>query len=527
MTLPDTGLDSEQDHDFGSDGNPGLTFYESPVNLVAEETNEVPEFGTFLLPVCTTQARLLEMLSTIRAGAIARGLPPVGDYNIDIIKAIEDINNPENVICFEGVAMSCEDVADCIETNEAVQNALEQNLFNNGYAPSGNSATSTDVTMSAAQAANNLLPPGYSCEEAQMMATARAIVQKFHNFAQDFFEQTELLTNPIELGNVLSDGIPVADTLNNVGAFIDYVIETLQETYVASYNEAVEKEITCELYCAMRENCLLTYDIIINVYNQLAIVEYPAPSDTADFQAIVDWAIGLDMEVGTATVAAFHLLLALAMKFGSGQIFEMAGLVGLQSLIGQSMGQLDTTWVDCDCAPTQTPTDFWMIFQDGRIGIGNWIIGIGTHTANGIFNAANAGDGWAGVRINDFGASFQCVAFAVETQRRGATAAADDISRGSVYTGANNTGTENAMLIHTGINQNTNKVYSAARNTVTPVNGRSPRFLCTSDGTINATTNFVTIVRWVIYGNCNAGQVKPPQAVYVSAIPPIESLFPS
>ena len=143
-----------------------------------------------------------------------------------------------------GGVVSCDDIADCIETDEIVQSALAQNLANNGFSPGGNAEqNSQNVTMSPSQSAANLLPEDYDCSDNQLMATARAIVQKFDEFTQDFFDQMELLTNPLELVDITSDGIPVADTLGNVAAFADFVAQTVRETYQASYNNASEQEI--------------------------------------------------------------------------------------------------------------------------------------------------------------------------------------------------------------------------------------------------------------------------------------------
>jgi hypothetical protein len=38
-------------------------------------------------------------------------------------------------------------------------------------------------------------------------------------------------------------------------------------------------------------------------------------------------------------------------------------------------------------------------------------------------------------------------------------------------------------------------------------------------GTFNPSTNYVKLEKIVVYGLCNTGQVKPPQAVYIDAIP--------
>lgn len=119
----DTGFESEQDFDFGNDFDTPHEIYTSPVTLEPVNT-DVPLTGTFLLPVCTTQERLLEMLSTIRTGAVQRKLPPIGDYNIDLYKALEAINNPGANPC---MSFSLEDRCVEFQTDASIITYAPQN----------------------------------------------------------------------------------------------------------------------------------------------------------------------------------------------------------------------------------------------------------------------------------------------------------------------------------------------------------------------------------------------------------------
>lgn len=272
-----------------------------------------------------------------------------------------------------GGTMSCLDVADCIDANESVLASLLAQLSANGYAPTSNNSSPTNVTISPSQAANNLLPDGYDCSENQLMATARGIVHQLDESTEDFFDSVEFMTNPIEFGNVATDGIPVVGTLNNTTEMIDWLIQTMRESYSASFNQEVENEISCAIFCEMLTACELSYDSLLSVYESFASAEFSSlPSDLSDFQAIADWAMGLSLTVSTGTVATFHYILLLAMKFGGGTLFEFAGLSGLENIIAMTVGWSDTSWTGCDCAPAETPEDYWYMdldFNSGQHGV--------------------------------------------------------------------------------------------------------------------------------------------------------------
>jgi len=428
-----------------------------------------------------------------------------------------------------GTGMTCEDVADCIESNSDVLSALLQQLSANGFAPGGNSGVdgATNVTMSPSHSADNLLPSDYVCSDNQLMATARHIVQAFDGFVQDFFDQVEFLTNPAELVDITTDGIPVADSLGNIAAFTDWMIQNVREFYLASYDSAAEQEIACAIYCAMVVDCELTYDMLVSILDELQVVEYPSPSDTADFAAIAEWAMGLDLSVGVATVAAFHLLIALAMKFGSGTVFEMAGLVGLKTVIGGSVGLLDTSWTECDCAE-ETPTAYWMLYNDFRIGTAGVRVGAGTPGSNGIqATSLVSGSYWSGISWDDLGATYAIRNAAIDEQRYGSAGAATDSNFCDAYSGVNNTGTNINIGTRNNIASNGNSIVTEYDHHLTPVNARSVRWVGRDTGTPVVPTNFERMIRVVVYGSAGASDTKPPGSVWVDALPTTGNYFPS
>lgn len=421
--------------------------------------------------------------------------------------------------------MTCEDVADCIETNEATIAALIQQLSAQGYSPNGNSAnnSSTNVTMSPSQSADNLLPDGYTCSNAQLMATARGVVKQLDEASEDFFDSVEFVTNPIEAANIITDGVPVAGTVNNLSELADWLVQTMRESYSASYNQEVEDTLACDLYCRMVDECELTYDMALAMYESFASSEYGLPTNVDDFQSIVDWATGLSLAVSVGTVATFHYMLLLAMRFGDGTVFEFAGLTSLKSLIAMTIGWNDTTWEDCACATPETPQTFWYMDLDFNISKFGTLVPTTPVTA-----AVWTGDGYETRTSNSNARAFIGKTFGdtalwlagirITSQRRGSDGnGTNDYKRMLIYPNADWTGTQTDVFTANFITCNDNDCQQEQLGYLdNQYSFKSAYFVESVNGAYAALTNFAKVYRIEIWG-WNHGDYKPDGSVWVSS----------
>lgn len=423
----------------------------------------------------------------------------------------------------EGGAMSCEDVADCIDTSEDVLNALLNQLIENGYAPNPESANSPLLpVINATSQAGNLIEDITDCSIPEKdMSIARAIVRELHESTLDAFELFELQTNVAEATGITLGFIPAAGTGKNLVDFVNWVLETLVETYQAAYTQSAEDEIACAIFCHMQDECSLSYDDLLTIYEDIGSLTIPSLDN---IEQVLQFAIDTAITVDTTGVAIWHYHMLQMIRFG--ETFGVSFNNIKQAMIAASTMR-DYTYEDlCDCT-SETPTDYWMIYQDFRVGMGDWTIFRGTITADGVQSATNGTRNDAQVRINDLGADFGIVACGVDTQARGHIGnGTNDFITGRVYENANISGTERVVSSVSAIVSNTNDVVWEQVQ-VTPQSGESMMVSCAGSGTLLYPTRFVTIKRVVWYGNCNVGQVKPPMAVYVSSIPTVGNLFPS
>jgi len=444
-----------------------------------------------------------------------------------------------------GGTMSCDDVVDCIETNEETILALHQMLTNAGFSPSGNSSSingATNVTMTDTSKSENLLPEGFACDDPQLMATARQVVLELHAAVNDFFEAVEFNTNTVEAANILTDGIPVAGTVNNISEFLDWMIETITESYNAAYNQEVEDTLACDIFCLMRVDCELTYNMLIDVYEPYAEGEFGTlPSNTNDFQSIVDWATGISMGISLGTVAAMHLILLYAMKFGSGTVFEMAGLTSLKQIVAMSVGYQDMSYVDCECVDEPTPTTYWAWYADYRQGtFGTTPIG-STYAANTMWTsegyqvnpAIAAGVTVSSWRMNDLGAQYVIKAAASRSLRRGSIGnGTNDVASTTFFPNANCAGTPTNGFGQSFVTDNTNAALLGDISAAATGVYRSWQHVARTSGDPNEPSyaGKVKTYEHVIWGVAGAGNTKPPGAVWVGSVLPdnddIAGLFP-
>lgn len=458
-----------------------------------------------------SQEEFTEIFSAVLAGAML--ISP--DTYINTVDTFSRI-----IFCMPDL---CELIAACIDNDEsATALSLQQFLARNGYSRDFDNVDNAYPVLNSTQTGENLLS-GVPCTEPHLMAISRGLVRELNESTEDLLEIIEIITNPVELTEIVADQIPVAGMSI---AFVAWIQDTLAETYTASYTQAVEDEIACALFCEAIDDCDLSLDDMIAVYQSL-MDEIVPPDNVNDVVSLLEWAAGLGLTVTTATVAAFHYLLLQLLRFGAG-IEGFEGMTSLKSTILSLASEQDFSYTECDCAPSETPTDYWMIRQNFSLGLGSWQLQQGSQQSGGILSNFNTGGvNQLVLAINDLGATFECKAAGTITQRRGSTGnGGGDVDRIRAFPSINTGGTPQDICYNAFILCNTNNCGSQEEvfgGGTQPA--QSIQVYCRDNGNYSAGTNFVLLREIVVYGLCNTGQVKPPQAVYVNSIPAAGNLF--
>lgn len=282
--------------------------------------------------------------------------------------------------------MNCEDVADCIENNEAVQEALEQNLIdninnsadvqtalNNVYNQYGVNPMPEDVT------ATDIMPPTVLCDADKMWGAVNQLIESMHTNNLDSFEAAEELTDFSERVSMLLSAIPIFETLP-VDEFIDYVqgiwTDDLFEAYVANDTTIYRDTLKCDLFCiAVNNNCVLTID---DVYDYFLLRISADPANDL-IQLIAYLAAGT--WTGTQVNDMFFAGQILIMKYGN-QFFNTIGIRPFQTYMEIGSRNPSNDWtILCDCgwySEMDVTADMytWQANPEG-FNWGNWTDTIG------------------------------------------------------------------------------------------------------------------------------------------------------
>lgn len=428
-----------------------------------------------------------------------------------------------------GGTMSCEDIADCIDTDETVEAAIINQLSANNYTQNiQNTDATTLQPLPAAKLAESLIPADFDCSSPERnMSIARALVREIDESVMDLFEIIELITNPVELGAIMTDSIPVVSVGGDAAEVGNWLQENIQEHYQAAYIQSVEDEISCAIFCFLQTSCDISLDDIISIYEGL---DAPTPpSDLNDIQAVIEWILALSLALSTlGVVAVFHLIALYLMRFG-GKVSTILGFNSIKTAIASASSNLDFSFVDLcdDCPITETPQTYFMLYQDFRNGLGNWVINQGIKTANGIETLTYSSQARASVQINDLGNEYQFIAAGQRSQRRGSNGnGSDDLARCYAYTNINLGGTFAGVLSLSSITCNTNDC-DHQNVLVTPTSPCESLWTQVAVQGVSAVpTNFGRLTEVIYYGLCN-GTSKPANSVYVASIPAVGSLFPA
>lgn len=198
--------------------------------------------------------------------------------------------------------MTCEDVRDCIETNQDVRDAII-GAANGSQYPPNQPLPESELTRNLAAGTNP------TCDLDIVWAQALAIVQETNRLIVDMLERMEIQSNAVELAGVAAS----APGLENLGIssitdFINITQEAIAENYNAAYDTDYENELACEIFCACRVDCEVTVDRIYEII--LARAQASISGVTGDWLTIVGFLLDLaDYEITTVNVADFVFLL--------------------------------------------------------------------------------------------------------------------------------------------------------------------------------------------------------------------------
>jgi hypothetical protein len=233
--------------------------------------------------------------------------------------------------------MSCEDVADCIESNAATQAAIQAFLESAGYG----SGQGTPTTPSIYTGNQELLDGSQitGCDNDSLFGAVTQLVDLMNTMLTDFFEFVEGETEQVEKWAALLEAIPITNILaiDDLIQFADQLIENIAQSYAAEYTAQLRDEFRCDLFCLVKDTCELSFQAWADYFMGLlgeAIV------DNA-FSNTIAWFTGGNFS-NEEIVYAGHALICQVFAYGSKWLdFDMAWFA---KVVTASMNDPDSDW---------------------------------------------------------------------------------------------------------------------------------------------------------------------------------------
>lgn len=261
----------------------------------------------------------------------------------------------------------CEDVANCIENSDSVNDALVAwNTLHNGTGGIGDPENVLPEEVRTA----NLLPDNFVCDNDHRYGSAVGIVEAIHAATIEVFEKIEILTNPLELAAEIADNVPVAEAAGISAEIILWIQDTAYELYNNAWSDVVKDDISCELFCLMQDEwpCHLDFSMLMEVYQDVAFPSPPAITDS--WLVWANWLLALPFTSNELIVKLCGLLGLLTMRYGGKFGAYVLGVRSLETTISLLADDTNPDWATLclECPPR------WSHFWDFTIGKDTWFL---------------------------------------------------------------------------------------------------------------------------------------------------------
>lgn len=339
--------------DFGYNDDVIEQPYQSPVEILPSAIDQVPDEGTFALRICTTKDRLNEMFRVLRVGAIQLEYKETGDYNIDLIKALEAV-----VLDCEA-SMDCEEIEACLPSTATIV-ALKDEITNlNMTINTLNAGTQASYLPDEPNVMDERFPSSQrnqpiiseslddgmgGCDHDKLWSAISLFIDEMNKLALDLLETFTASADKLQRAAAASGAIPFLG--DQTEAVLSQVAETAQDVenaYVAFDSESTQNDLKCEIFCFVKDECRWpTYQELLDIYASAG------GTDLEDF-----WTLNFSVLLGRIFVSAIAQLLA---WYGIQSVILFVLMNG-GSILGQKKNVLPLWMLE----GSKSPTDEWLV----------------------------------------------------------------------------------------------------------------------------------------------------------------------
>lgn len=181
------------------------------------------------------------------------------------------------------IILDCDDIADCIDTSQAVQNSITneyqstvaQFLDDNGSInPDKANSTTTTETRLPEYSTGSIASPPVDCDLDKLWSGIREMVVRIDDKGRDVLEDLTLINDKAEQIQGLIDLVPLlGDIIADVAGFFTELVPDLLNGYNAFSSEATIDDLACELFSLVCNECRYpTYEEVLSVYSSKSVV---------------------------------------------------------------------------------------------------------------------------------------------------------------------------------------------------------------------------------------------------------------
>jgi len=279
-----------------------------------------------------------------------------------------------------GECVNCDDILDCIETNEAIQQAIAK------YA--GQSNIPSNQPEISANLAGQLINSPTGCDNDIIYGMTLQLVEFSDRLIRDFFEVVKATNLASENVGFLISAIPVVETLPIDELFeLGYKLaEDMEVAYLSASTTLLKTEIACDLLCLAQDNdCVLTLEMVRDYFQEKADVVFDYTSPVTFFIDFIDGTF-----VSNAVYYGMNILFFQIFAFG-GKFLEYL-FTDYLKVINSMFNDPNSDWtIECATCP-----DTWSWDSDFTVEKNIWIASDGGFGDNADWNS---GTGWTSVDI--------------------------------------------------------------------------------------------------------------------------------
>lgn len=148
----------------------------------------------------------------------------------------------------------CDDILDCIETTESIQQAIANYALTSNI----NGSTPENAEILAMELVDNQA----GCDNDNIYGMVRQLVDFVDSLNKDLLERLIAATQSMDALATLIKAIPVVETLplDDALAFSNWLLDTIYSAYLSASTELLRVDTACDLFCLAQENgCLLSF----------------------------------------------------------------------------------------------------------------------------------------------------------------------------------------------------------------------------------------------------------------------------